>query len=73
MDAIVQNDVVADDERAIQRTVLFDTDIVSHEDGVSGGWVASVVFIEGASAHDDGRAAEDDVVLCFVARQAALP
>ena len=35
--------------------------------------MASVVFIEGASTHDDGRAAEDDVVLRFVARQAAMP
>ena len=73
IDAIVKNDVVADDERAFQSAVLFDTVIVSHEDGVSGGGVASVVFIKGASTHDDGRAAEDDVVLRFVARQAAMP
>jgi hypothetical protein len=67
----VQNDIVSDDGRTVDGTVVFDADIVAKENGVFLGSMFFIAFIETATAHDNGGAAEDDVVFCLVAGEAA--
>ena len=72
MDIFVQNDIVSNDGRTVDRAIVFDTDVVAKENGVFLGRVSFIVFIEGATAHDYGGAAEDDIVFRLVAGEAAF-
>ena len=63
MDILIQNDVVANDQRPLQGAVMFDTDIVPQKNGVLWGMLSFFFVVESTASHNDRRTAEDDIVL----------